>query len=116
MLARSLEDMGVFPAITVFAVMRDKRYGDMIRHLSGISRRFIFTKPRNDRALPVSKLKEAAREVGVKGKAVGRVDRALDEALGRLGRDDVLLICGSLFAIGEAMQYMGYRPHRVRLC
>jgi dihydrofolate synthase/folylpolyglutamate synthase len=116
MLAGSLEDMGIFPAITVFAVMRDKRYGDMIRHLSGISRRFIFTKTRNDRALPVSRLKEAARELGVTGRGIGRVDRALDEALGRLRPDDALLICGSLFAIGEAMQHVGFEPHRVRLC
>ncbi len=116
MLVRSLEDMGIFPAITVFAVMRDKRYGDMIKYLSGISQRFIFTRTRNERALPVSRLKDAARGVGVRGKGIGRVDRALDEALGRLRRDDALLICGSLFAIGEAMQHLGFEPHRVRLC
>lgn len=116
MLARSLEDMGVFPAITVFAVLRDKRYKDMLRYLSGVSRSFIFTRPLNDRALPVVRLKEAARELGIPGSGVGRVDRAIDRALGRLGGDDALLICGSLFAIGEAMQHMGFKPHRVRLC
>jgi dihydrofolate synthase/folylpolyglutamate synthase len=116
MLARSLEDMGVFPAITVFAVLRDKRYKDMLRHLAGISRRFIFTRPESDRALPVARLKEAARELGIRGSGVGRVDRAVESALGRLGKDDALLICGSLFAVGEAIHYMGFKPERVRLC
>lgn len=116
MLTRSLEDMGVFPAITVFAVLRDKRYKDMLQHLSGISRRFIFTKPWSPRALPVVRLKEAARQLGIAGSGVGRVDRAVDLALKRLGPDESLLICGSLFAIGEAMQHMGFEPHRVRLC
>jgi folylpolyglutamate synthase/dihydropteroate synthase len=116
MLVRSLEDMGVFPAVTVFGVLRDKRYPDMLRHLAGISRRFIFTRPSIHRSLPVVRLREAAREMGVRGSGVGRVDRAVERALGRLGEDDALLICGSLFAIGEAMQYMGFEPHRVRLC
>ena len=116
MLAGSLEDMGVFPAITVFAVMRDKRYRDMLRHLAAISRRFVFTRSQSSRALPVSRLKQAARELGLGGRGIGRMDRALDDALARLGDDEALLICGSLFAIGEAMQYMGFEPHRVRLC
>jgi folylpolyglutamate synthase/dihydropteroate synthase len=25
-------------------------------------------------------------------------------------------VCGSLYVIGEAMQFMGYRPQSVRLC
>ncbi len=116
MLAKSLEDIGVFPAITVFAVLRDKSYKDMLRHISGISRRFIFTRPRNERGLPVARLREAARELGVPGSGVGRVALAVDRALGRLGEQDALLICGSLFAVGEAMQHMGFQPHRVRLC
>jgi dihydrofolate synthase/folylpolyglutamate synthase len=116
MLASSLEEMGVFPAVTVFAVLRDKRYRDMMRHLAGVSRRFIFTRPESHRALPVVRLKEAARELGVKGSGVGRVDRAVDRALARLGRGEALLICGSLFAIGEAMRHLGFEPHRVRLC
>jgi dihydrofolate synthase/folylpolyglutamate synthase len=116
MLARSLEDMGIFPAITVFAVLRDKRYRDMLRHLAAVSRRFIFTKPANERALPVVRLKEAARGLNIGGSGAGRMDLALERALGRLGKDDALLICGSLFAVGEAMGYLGFRPDRVRLC
>jgi len=116
MLAGSLRDMGVFPAITVFAVLRDKRYKAMLKHLAAVSRAFVFTKPDSDRALPVARLKEAARDLGIRGRGVGRVGRAVDLALGRLARGDVLLVCGSLFAVGEAMRHMGFEPHRVRLC
>jgi len=116
MLARSLEDMGVFPAITVFAVLRDKRYKDMLKHIASVTRSFIFTRAENPRALPVARLRQAAGELGLKSSGVGRVDRAVDRALGRLGEGDALLISGSLFAIGEAMQHMGFEPQRVRLC
>jgi dihydrofolate synthase/folylpolyglutamate synthase len=116
MLAGSLEDMGIFPAITVFGVLRDKRYRDMLRRLAGVSRRFIFTRPRYERGLPVARLKEAAREMGLRGSSAGRVDVAVERALGRLSEGDALLVCGSLFAIGEAMEFMGFQPQRVRLC
>jgi dihydrofolate synthase/folylpolyglutamate synthase len=116
MLVRSLEAMGILPAFTIFAVLRDKRYGAMLRHLTRISRGFIFTKPDNHRALPVSKLKAAAREIGAGGKGIARVGKAVEYALDRLGKGDMLLVCGSLFAVGEAMHRMGFKPHRVRLC
>jgi len=100
----------------VFGALRDKDYGKMLKALSGISGGFVLTKPASPRALPVSRLKEAASELGLKAKAIASVPRALELARRECGHDGTMLICGSLYMIGEAMEDFAYGPERVAVC
>jgi len=115
-LARTLRGIGIKTDVTVFGVLRDKEYAKMLKALSGISGRFVLTKPDSERALPVSRLKEAAQELGLKAKTAASVPRALELARRECGRDGIMLISGSLYMIGEAMEDFGYRPERVSVC
>jgi dihydrofolate synthase/folylpolyglutamate synthase len=123
-LARTLGELGLGRTLTVFGVLRDKHYDRMLGALSGVSERFIFTRPKWHRALPVKYLREAGGRLDLDFRVASRVDRALDLALAaghgggpdRLAPRPALLVCGSLYLVGEAMQFFGFQPHRVRLC
>jgi len=115
-LAKTMREIGIKSDVTVFGALRDKDYGKMLKALSGVSARFVLTKPASPRALPVARLKEAARDMGLKARATASVTRALEIARAECGRDGTMLICGSLYMIGEAMEDFGYRPERVTVC
>jgi dihydrofolate synthase/folylpolyglutamate synthase len=107
--------VGIRSDVTVFGVLRDKDYGKMLSALSGVSRTFVFTKPSSNRALPLSRLKVAGRDRGIGTRGLASVGQALDLALSRAERDGTVLVCGSIYTIGEAMQALGYRPEAARL-
>jgi dihydrofolate synthase/folylpolyglutamate synthase len=116
LLVKSLKALGLSETVTVFAVLRDKDYHRMLTLLSGCSGRFIFTKPDSKRALPLVRLKAAAGEIGLKFKASASVPTALGLARSECGKQKTMLICGSLYALGEAMEAFDYRPYRVKVC
>ena len=116
LLARSLRALHLKDMVTVFGVLRDKDYPAMLSLLSPRSERFVLTKPDSRRALPLVGLKAAARRLGLRHEATASVARAVEIALAISGACRPVLICGSLYALGEAMQALNYRPYRVRLC
>ncbi|MGD8628918.1 MAG: folylpolyglutamate synthase/dihydrofolate synthase family protein [bacterium] len=115
-LEKALRAMRVKADVTVFGALRDKDYRRMLSTLSEVSAGFVLTRPASNRALPVARLKEAARDLGLKAGSTASVARALEIARDRCGGDGTMLICGSLYMIGEAMENLGYRPERVKVC
>lgn len=116
MLVRSLKALDIADMVTVFGVLRDKDFGAMLSLLSDYSERFVLTKPDSKRALPLVTLKGAARGLGLRFKAVGSVENAVKLALDICGPSRPVLVCGSLYALGEAMEALDYRPYRVKVC
>jgi dihydrofolate synthase/folylpolyglutamate synthase len=115
-LAESLRAIDFRSDITVFAVLRDKDSEEMLSLLSECSDRFVFTKPASPRALPLYRLKNLGRELGLRFEAFSSIDRALDRSLALVPRRGKILICGSLYALGEAMQFFNVRPQMAKLC
>jgi dihydrofolate synthase/folylpolyglutamate synthase len=115
-LAESLRAVDFRSDITVFAVLRDKDSEEMLSLLSACSDSFVFTKPASPRALPLYRLKAIGRGLGLRFTAFSSVDRALEHALAVVPRSGRVLICGSMYALGEAMRFLGIRPHTARLC
>jgi folylpolyglutamate synthase/dihydropteroate synthase len=66
--------------------------------------------------LPLSELRRAGKALGLDAKGFPTVAGALEHTFRHVDRGDAVLVCGSLYVIGEAMQFMGYRPQSVRLC
>ncbi len=62
---------------------------------------YYFTQSQVPRALPLSALKIAAMDAGLRGAAFANVNIALAEARTQAGEKDCVLICGSTFVVAE---------------
>lgn len=58
------------------------------------------------RAMPASQLQKAAHEAGLEGDMYVKVADAVKAAREALHKDDALLITGSVFVVGEAIEYL----------
>ena len=106
------EDMGFEPpAVIVFAAGRDKDARTMLARLRAFAPEAVLlvTRTRNERALSADELLAAARGAGIGAEKADSVPDALTVALARAG-DGRVLLCGSLFAVGEAMAALGGAP------
>jgi dihydrofolate synthase/folylpolyglutamate synthase len=96
-LAAFLEEF--YPSVwIIFGAMADKQYEDMIQLLRPYAREFIFTKPESARAKDPAELQKlipgSHTEISV--------ERAVEYARAHAPGDSTVLICGSLYLIGEA--------------
>lgn len=62
---------------------------------------YYFTQASIPRALPSDDLWAAGEEAGLKGQAYPDVNTALREAIAQAHKDDLILVCGSVFVVGE---------------
>jgi len=86
----------------IYGAMRDKAVEEITGILFPLADELIFTAPKNSRALRP----EALLEIAGRGRTASSIDAALP--LADAGADDVIVITGSLFLVGEA------RAHIVR--
>ena len=90
----------------IYGAMRDKAVEEIAGILFPIAAELIFTAPDFARALrPESRLEIAGR-----GETAANVGDALSLARGRAAHDDVIIITGSLFLVGEARPIALPRP------
>ncbi|MGX8713325.1 MAG: bifunctional folylpolyglutamate synthase/dihydrofolate synthase [bacterium] len=68
---------------------------------------FYFTQPSVPRRLPVADLVAAARELGIEGGAYDNVKDALAAARAAAGKDDLVLVTGSIFLVADALASIG---------
>ncbi len=102
----------------VLALSRDKPADDLLRRLRSIAplARLVVTRSRNPRALPVEALADAALRAGWAMSTQPDVPTAVRAALeaaaggGAANHGDRVLLTGSLFAVGEAMEVFGGAP------
>jgi folylpolyglutamate synthase/dihydropteroate synthase len=106
------DDLGLPPpAAIVFAAGRDKDVRAMLvrlRSLAPAAALFV-TRTANERARAAEELQTLAQDAGWRAEPSPSVAEAIEAALGRAAGGRVLL-CGSLFAVGEAMQAKGGAP------
>ena len=84
----------------IFGVVKDKEIDNMLSLLPQTAN-YYFTKAQIPRALNENALKDLAKQNGLEGKAFSEVNIALKEALTHAAKDDLILICGSVFLVGE---------------
>ena len=89
--------------IIIFAVMKDKDYKTILRRLSALGGDIIFSGLNNERALDVNDLKKLSFQNRYFKKVfkADNVKDALETAVKNKKKDEVILICGSLYLIGE---------------
>ena len=62
---------------------------------------YYFTKAQILRALPENELAEKAKDFGLQGKTFATVMEALQNAVDHPHEEDMILVCGSVFVVGE---------------
>ena len=62
---------------------------------------YYFTKAQIPRALPEHELAEKAKEIGLAGQPFATVNQALQQAIDHAHKEDMILVCGSVFVVGE---------------
>jgi dihydrofolate synthase/folylpolyglutamate synthase len=99
------------PGCVVLAVSRDKDVAAMIGELRAVfdPLRLIATRSRSERAAEPEAIVAEARRQGAEAETAQGVRAAVERALAQAGAGEVLLT-GSLFAIGEAMEAFGGAP------
>ncbi len=99
------------PRALVLALSRDKPADRMLEVLQAFApgARLFPTRTRNERALPTAALLAAAREQGWDAEPQADVPAACRAALAATP-DGPVLLTGSLFAVGEAMESFGGAP------
>lgn len=84
----------------VIGMVKDK---EVVKALSALPREasYYFTKAQIPRALPEAQLTATAVAIGLEGHSYPDVNTALKAALNKAQKDDLVLICGSVFVVGE---------------
>jgi dihydrofolate synthase/folylpolyglutamate synthase len=90
----------------IYGAMRDKAVDEIAGILFPLASELILTAPDNARALRP----EAVREVAGRGQISPDISAALDRVRAGASEDDVIIITGSLFLVGEARS-LSYNKH-----
>jgi dihydrofolate synthase/folylpolyglutamate synthase len=65
---------------------------------------YYFTKALSERSLPTNELKTKAKEAGLKGNSFESIAEAISSAMHDADNQDIIIITGSNFVVGEALQ------------
>jgi len=84
----------------VLGMVKDKDVDKVLSMLPATAV-YYFTNAKLPRALPVAALMEKAGALGLSGTAWPGVNEALDAARAQAHTDDLILVCGSVFLVGE---------------
>lgn len=87
--------------ILIAGILKDKEFEEMVRQFSSISDKIICLSPKNDRALSQLDLKNQFIKEGKDAISFNDYKEAYEYSYGLLDKEDILLIAGSLYMIGE---------------
>jgi dihydrofolate synthase / folylpolyglutamate synthase len=117
-LAKSVtRDMKYGRLIVVLGVMADKDIARIIRAVAPAADYVICTRPEYYRAAAPETLMKAALPIWKAGEVSPRLPDALKRAREMADPDDLILVTGSLFTVGEAMACLDpgtYHPDKIR--
>ena len=88
--------------LVVVGVMGDKELSGILGPLLPLADAVFAVAPAIDRALPAAQLASFCRLAGVCAHDAGSVDRGIALAREEASAGDLILVCGSLFTVGEA--------------
>jgi dihydrofolate synthase / folylpolyglutamate synthase len=98
--------------ILVIGVMADKDICEMMRIIVPLADYLICTRPLYYRAADPEVLMKEAAPLGKPGETVLLLTDALTMARKIAGPDDLIVVCGSLFTVGEALTYFDPETYR----
>ncbi|TAD85987.1 MAG: bifunctional folylpolyglutamate synthase/dihydrofolate synthase [Bacteroidetes bacterium] len=84
----------------VMGMVKDKDIAEVLALLPKHFQ-YYFTQAQLPRALPAEQLLEAAKQVGLQGASFNHVNDAVALALQNAGKNDLVVVCGSVFVVAE---------------
>jgi dihydrofolate synthase / folylpolyglutamate synthase len=99
-LIRQIEITDHEELLIVFGMVKDKEI-DRVLELLPPQAMYYFTRAQIPRALPEEELAERAKAKGLKGAPYPTVMEALKAAMGHARSKDLVIVCGSVFIVGE---------------
>lgn len=99
-IVQQIELTGFHELHIVLGVVKDKEV-EKVLSLLPHSAHFYFTQAHIPRALPADVLKEKADRLNLKGEVYPDVNTAINISKSKANRDDLILVCGSVFLVGE---------------
>ncbi len=93
----------------VFGAMRDKAIGEIAEILFPLAERVIATRADNPRSATSGEIREAAAHTSVAIERAPNVAAALERARVLAGSNGVVVVTGSIYIVGEAMQSLGMK-------
>jgi dihydrofolate synthase/folylpolyglutamate synthase len=97
----------------VVGIMADKDISAMLREIVPIADYVIYTRPVYDRAADPRILCEKAKGLGAACEVIPSLPSAIEKARELADSQDLILVCGSLFTVGEALTHLDpvtYKP------
>jgi dihydrofolate synthase/folylpolyglutamate synthase len=91
--------------ILVIGVMADKEIARILREIVPIADYAFYTRPAYSRAADPGVLAEEGAKMGTPFQVAATLPEALSSARCMAGPDDLILVCGSLFTVGEALSH-----------
>ena len=101
------ERYGDRPLIFVFGAMRDKAISEIAEILFPMANRVIATQPGNPRAATPDEIRQAAARTATEIECIAAVPAAMQRARQAALPDGVMVVTGSIYLVGEAMQVWG---------
>jgi dihydrofolate synthase / folylpolyglutamate synthase len=93
--------------IFVFGAMRDKAISEIAEILFPLAERVIATRPENPRAASPEEIRDAGKRTAAEIETIGEVRTAIERARECAGDRALVVITGSIYLVGEAMQVLG---------
>ncbi len=96
------------PVTAVVGISRDKPGDKMVSEISKFAHTFIATQALSSRTgvLEPKDLAELALKEGLQAETVGDPFQAVDRGLERVGRDGALVVCGSIYLVGNVRKHL----------
>jgi dihydrofolate synthase / folylpolyglutamate synthase len=95
------------PLLFVFGAMRDKAIAEMAEILFPLAERVIATCAENPRSATPEEIRDSAARTGAEIEMVASVHEAIEAARRCVPAGAVVVITGSIYVVGEAMQALG---------
>ena len=92
--------------IVVIGIMEDKDIKKILKQIVPHADYVIYTRPRYSRAARPEVLYEQGKALHRSGSTIGKLEDAIDKAIAMARPKDLVVICGSLFTVGEALSYL----------
>jgi dihydrofolate synthase/folylpolyglutamate synthase len=94
--------------ILVFGVMRDKAMGEITEILFPLAERVILTQAENPRSATPDEIRRSTRVLG-DFEETASVQAAIEQAQDLAGVDGTVVVTGSIYLVGEAMNQLGIK-------
>ncbi len=108
-LLSNLETLEYERLILVIGIMADKDIDGLISRLAPLASLAVATEPRADRAAGAGIISEKLSGYGVEVREEASVPLAIEYALTEAGIEDLVLVTGSLYTVGEAVSFFQER-------